>query len=223
MCRQTTLNWRSWKFAEILVARLFYLHSCFNRVWLWFLGYWKMRHFTCAVGELALMLQAVASAFPSLLFHVGTINLPPAAAFIHVSDCFFFFLFYFFLFFFFLFFFLASYLQCKVLCTLTSSHPEISIPSHLGIKRDKIFNFDKSPNFQGPNLPIPHICHGLTDGVRGEKSVTWRNFKFLYMTYVEKSKIHPHVEKFQISSYDRCGKIWNLLQYVYNLWYFVAF
>ena len=37
---------------------------------------------------------------------------------------------------------------------------------------------------------IPDICHGLTDGVRGEKSVMWRNIKFLYMTDVEKSKIH---------------------------------
>ena len=26
------------------------------------------------------------------------------------------------------------------------------------------------------------------------------------MTYVEKSRIHPHVDKFQISSHDRCGK-----------------
>ena len=41
---------------------------------------------------------------------------------------------------------------------------------------------------------IPDICHGLTDGVCGEKSVMWRNFKFLSMTDVEKSKIHPHVD-----------------------------
>ena len=34
---------------------------------------------------------------------------------------------------------------------------------------------------------IPHICHGLTDGVRGEKIF--------------------HVEKFQISVHDRCGEI----------------
>ena len=50
------------------------------KVWWWFSGLnWKIRHFTCAVGELALMLQAMAtSAFPaSLLFHVGTINVPP--------------------------------------------------------------------------------------------------------------------------------------------------
>ena len=45
-----------------------------------------MRHFTCAVGELALMLQATATALPSLIFHVGTVNLPPA--FVHVFDCF---------------------------------------------------------------------------------------------------------------------------------------
>ena len=27
-----------------------------------------------------------------------------------------------------------------------------------------------------------------------KKSVMWRNFKFLYMIDVEKSKIHPHVD-----------------------------
>ena len=27
-----------------------------------------------------------------------------------------------------------------------------------------------------------------------KKSVMWRNYKFLYMTNVEKSKIHPHVD-----------------------------
>ena len=27
-----------------------------------------------------------------------------------------------------------------------------------------------------------------------KKSVMWRNFKLLYMTDVEKSKIHPHVD-----------------------------
>ena len=41
---------------------------------------------------------------------------------------------------------------------------------------------------------IPHICHGHKDGVRGEKIVMWRNFKFLYMTDEEKSKISPHVD-----------------------------
>ena len=56
-----------------------------------------------------------------------------------------------------------------------------------------------------------------------KKSVMWRNFKFLYKTYEEKSKISPHVDKFHISPHDRCGEIWNLLLYVYNLWYFVAF
>ena len=48
---------------------------------------------------------------------------------------------------------------------------------------------------------IPDICHGLTDGVRGEKSVMWSNFEFLYMTVVEKSKITL------ISPHDRCGEI----------------
>ena len=41
---------------------------------------------------------------------------------------------------------------------------------------------------------IPDICHSRTDGVCGEKSVMWRNFKFLNMTDVEKSKIHPYVD-----------------------------
>ena len=34
---------------------------------------------------------------------------------------------------------------------------------------------------------IPHICHGLTDGVRGEKI--------------------SHVENFQITVHDRCGEV----------------
>ena len=34
---------------------------------------------------------------------------------------------------------------------------------------------------------IPDICHGLTDGVRGEKIC--------------------HVEKFQIPVHDRCGEV----------------
>ena len=49
------------------------------------------------------------------------------------------------------------------------------------------------------------------------------NFTFLHMTDVEKSEISPHVEWFQIYSHDRCGEIYNLLHYVYNLWHFVAF
>ena len=43
------------------------------------------------------------------------------------------------------------------------------------------------------------------------------------MKDVEKSEISPHVEWFQISSHDTCGEIWNLLQHMYKLWYFVAF
>ena len=30
---------------------------------------------------------------------------------------------------------------------------------------------------------IPHICHGPTGQARGERSVLWRNFKFLYMKH----------------------------------------
>ena len=42
--------------------------------------------------------------------------------------------------------------------------------------------------------PIPDICHGPTGQARGEKSVMWRNFKFLYMKHVEKAKISPHLD-----------------------------
>ena len=37
------------------------------------------------------------------------------------------------------------------------------------------------------NVIIPHICHGLTDDVRGKKIC--------------------HVEKFQIPVHDRCGEV----------------
>ena len=36
------------------------------------------------MGELVLMLQAMTIALPSWIFHVGTLNLPPA--FIHIFD-----------------------------------------------------------------------------------------------------------------------------------------
>ena len=36
------------------------------------------------MGELVLMLQAMAIALPSWIFHVGTLNVPPA--FIHIFD-----------------------------------------------------------------------------------------------------------------------------------------
>ena len=48
---------------------------------------------------------------------------------------------------------------------------------------------------------VTHICHGLTDGVRGEKIChveksnffhMWIDFTFHHMTDVEKSKIPPH-------------------------------
>ena len=41
---------------------------------------------------------------------------------------------------------------------------------------------------------IPDICHGHTGQARKKKSVMWRNFKFLYMKDLEKSKISPHVD-----------------------------
>ena len=46
-------------------------------------------------------------------------------------------------------------------------------------------------------MAIPHICHGRTDGVRGQKKLSC-SFKFLYMTHVEKAKISPHLDLFQI-------------------------
>ena len=45
---------------------------------------------------------------------------------------------------------------------------------------------------------IPHICHLDHLYIGGEKLVMWRNFRFQYMTDVEKSEISPRVEEFQI-------------------------
>ena len=45
---------------------------------------------------------------------------------------------------------------------------------------------------------IPHICHLNHLYIGGEKLVMWRNFRFQYMTDVEKSEISPRVEEFQI-------------------------
>ena len=54
---------------------------------------------------------------------------------------------------------------------------------------------------------------GTTGRTRGEKSVMWRNFKFLYLTDVEITEISPHVESFESSPHDICGAIWNILHY----------
>ena len=35
----------------------------------------------------------------------------------------------------------------------------------------------------------------------------WRNFRYQYMTALEKSEIRPHLEEFQIFPYNRCG-VW---------------
>ena len=56
------------------------------------------------------------------------------------------------------------------------------------------FCFDAKNQKFMKHTAIPHICHGHTDNVRGEKSVMWRNFKFLYMKHVEKAKISPHLD-----------------------------
>ena len=45
------------------------------------------------------------------------------------------------------------------------------------------------------------------------KSVMWRNFRFLNMTDVEKSEVSPHVEHFQIYLHDRGVEISNLSTY----------
>ena len=37
----------------------------------------------------------------------------------------------------------------------------------------------------------------------------WRIFSFPCMTIAGKSRFSLHVEKFQMPSHDRCGKIWN--------------
>ena len=39
-----------------------------------------------------------------------------------------------------------------------------------------------------------------------KKYVMWRNLKFLSITDVQISKISPHMEKFQMSPHDTCGK-----------------
>ena len=47
----------------------------------------------------------------------------------------------------------------------------------------------------------------ITNYIRGEKIVLWRNFSFPCMTIVGNLNLFPHVEKFQMSPHDRCGKI----------------
>ena len=58
---------------------------------------------------------------------------------------------------------------------------------HLKVVARDIVSFLMAPRLRGAIRHIPDICHGLTDGVRGEKI--------------------GHVEKFQISVHDRCGEI----------------
>ena len=54
------------------------------------------------------------------------------------------------------------------------------------------------------------ICHQC---ICGEKSVMWRNFRFLNMTDVEKFEVSPQVEQFQIYPHDRGGEILNFSTY----------
>ena len=60
-------------------------------------------------------------------------------------------------------------------------------------------------------LPHPDLIFvtNITNYICGEKIAMWRIFSFPCMTIAGKSKISLHVEKFQMSSHDRCGKIWN--------------
>ena len=62
---------------------------------------------------------------------------------------------------------------------------------------------------------IPHICHicQYHQYICGEKSVMWRNFRFLNVTNVEKSEVSPQVEQFQIYPHDRGGEILNFSTY----------
>ena len=55
-------------------------------------------------------------------------------------------------------------------------------------------------------LTIPDICHLDRLCIGGEKLVMWRNFRFQYMTDVEKSKISPHEEDCQIFPHNRSGE-----------------
>ena len=61
---------------------------------------------------------------------------------------------------------------------------------------------------------IPHIFHQYYQYICGEKICHGRNIRFLDMTDVEKSKVSPHVEHFQIYPYDRGVEISNLSTYV---------
>ena len=82
---------------------------------------------------------------------------------------------------------------------------------------------------------IPDICHGYHGSYPWQKNLPceeisnfctwqmWKNMKFLHMWIKFKFLHVTDVECFQISSHYRCEEIWNLLNYVYNLWHFVAF
>ena len=73
--------------------------------------------------------------------------------------------------------------KTKLVIQNRHNHHRLIIPYNAAIRK-----FDTPlPLFTQQPLSIPHICHGLTDGVRGEKIF--------------------HVEKFQISVHDRCGEI----------------
>ena len=59
--------------------------------------------------------------------------------------------------------------------------------------------FDKCYTSSFPSQFLArHICHLYHLYIGGEKSVMCRNFRFQYMTDVEKSEISPRVEEFQI-------------------------
>ena len=62
-------------------------------------------------------------------------------------------------------------------------------------------------------MNIPHIFHLYLLYIGGEKSVMWRNFRFQYMTDVEKFEISPHAEEFQIFPHNICGEMWNFAKF----------
>ena len=67
--------------------------------------------------------------------------------------------------------------------------------------------FRKFIRFGKQRLPllIPDICYQYH--LWGKQLVMWRNFRFQYMTDVEKSEISPHVEEFPIFPHNRCEEI----------------
>ena len=71
-------------------------------------------------------------------------------------------------------------------------------PTHkviaLGLAQFALLLHCAPPSQEGLNSYLIFVTDSQTVSVE-KKSVMWRNFKILYMTDVEKSKIHPRVDK----------------------------